>query len=817
MDSAFLILIRGVIHLYDVISFPVYLFIDKPWKVLKKINYIRSEVHEEELFKSDEDLELKKEDDAEPDDVEISKETWTCSWPRSSVQTPLGKCNTFAEGLSRAMQIHRGKKAFGYRKILGVENDNHQGSNGALRNGNISNHNYVNKSNGHVKKETYKVHEDQNNNGNYDNNNNKKDTTRIEGISNGKTSSTEQIQINKQIKRKVLSSEYTWINYEVLDNRLNDIVSGLTSIGVKYQDKVVVILETRLEWSMTAYALMRMGSVLCTMFSTLGLQGFIYGINELQSEVVITNFDNANSILCNLDKLPSIKKVIVVIDSAVGDSVSQLPTPEGVEVMEFYALESRGRDTSKSTETFHPQPDDLALIMYSSGTTGNPKGVMFTQQMLSSAYDVAYSTIFDRLWPEEMQSIFDDVTFQPRYMSYLPIAHIFEFIFNSLLFESGFAIGFASPFTAFEGSIGLSKDSLPDVKVLNPHVICSVPLILERIKGKIKEQLKSKPKLIQNLFAFGIDYKNFWNSRGFKTRLLDRLLFKKTHDILGVNAKVVLAGSAPLAVETHRFMRNVLNVNLLQGYGTTETQALVMVQDHHDYDFGSSGFVHHNLKLKLQDWKEGGYGVNDQPNPRGELLIGGNHVSLGYFMKEQETNESFFTDSKGMRWFVSGDIVSIDRIKGTVTIIDRKKDLIKLQNGEFVSLGKIEAGLKDDPVIDNVLVAASSLHSFVVAVILPDKDQLTKLAKLILGEEDTSQLSFSDICGNKQVIGAVRASITETAKRIGLTRIEIPVKIFITDQEWTPTSGLVTASLKIKRKALLDYYQNQIQDMIHSK
>ena len=822
-------LIKGIVFIYDIITYPIYFILDQPWKALKQIHSPRSQAHEEPLVKRQTvDNKIVEEEES------ISVETWTCHWPKTSSKelqgkTPHGICDTFAASLSCAMKIHSGKKALGYRMIMGVEEPTAED---AVKNGvmNDVKKNGVNGSiireNGHHKKrihdETITKTNKNDINNKHDvngNNHNHKSNGKIPA-SNGVANATSNAHTSlKPMKKKILSSEYTWINYDVLDKRLEDLVFGLESLGVKYQDKVTVILETRLEWSLAAYSIIRMGSVLCTMFSTLGVEGFMYGINELESEVVITNFENAKSILSNLDKLPSIKKVVVVVDKPLGDSVDQLPVVEGVEVFDFSTLETRGRDLRRSQPNLkrqEPQPQDLALIMYSSGTTGKPKGVMFTQKMLASAYDVGFSTIFDRVWPEEMQQL-NDPSFQPFYMSYLPIAHIFEFMFNSMLFQSGFAIGFATPFTVFEGSIALSKDSLPDVKVLNPHVICTVPLILERIKSKIKEQLKSKPLLVQEIFFFGIDYKRYWNSRGFQTRIMDSILFKKTHDILGSNCRIVLSGSAPLAAETHRFMRSVLNVKLIQGYGTTETQALVMVQDNYDYCFGSSGFSHDNMKLKLQDWKEGGYSVSDKPNPRGELLIGGDHVSLGYFKKEEETKESFFTDEKGLLWFVSGDIVSIDKDKGTVTIIDRKKDLIKLQNGEFVALGKIEAALKDDPIVDNVLVTASSFDSFVVAVVLPERDQLIKLAKSILGEDMVDRMSFQEICFSERVVSAVRASIIETSNRVGLKRIEVPVNIFITDQEWTPTSGLVTASFKIKRRALLDHYVHQVNQMITSK
>ena len=195
------------------------------------------------------------------------------------------------------------------------------------------------------------------------------------------------------------------------------------------------------------------------------------------------------------------------------------------------------------------------------------------------------------------------------------------------------------------------------------------------------------------------------------------LIFRKFRAIVGGNLRVLLSGGAPLAPDCHNFCRTLLGINLLQGYGLTETAATACIPDGSDLSTERVGGPLQEVDIRLVDWQEGGYTVTDQQGPRGEVVIGGGHVAKEYFGMPDKTEEEFFTDN-GKRWFRTGDIGQM-MPNGTIKLIDRKKDLVKLQLGEYVSLGKVESLLKIHPAIENICVVADSNQSHTVALVVP--------------------------------------------------------------------------------------------------
>ena len=249
----------------------------------------------------------------------------------------------------------------------------------------------------------------------------------------------------------------------------------------------------------------------------------------------------------------------------------------------------------------------------------------------------------------------------------------------------------------------------------------------------------------------------------------------------------------------------------------TEAFALVTVCDGCDWSLGTVGSLHPGIKIKLTDWSEGGYHSTDEPFPRGELVIGGKHVSSGYYNRPDETKENFFYDKQQLRWYVTGDIVELNTETGTLRIIDRKKDLVKMANGEFISLGKIESALRLDRFVENIYVHATANHC--IAFILPNVDNITTLANELLregedhAEEDSSKVTLQSICTNTIVRQSVIDSLNETARKANLSPIETPKQIYLECNTWTPENGLVTATLKVRRKQLQLHYQKTIAQL----
>merc|ERR1711936_1184293 len=210
------------------------------------------------------------------------------------------------------------------------------------------------------------------------------------------------------------------------------------------------------------------------------------------------------------------------------------------------------------------------------------------------------------------------------------------------------------------------------------------------------------------------------------------------------------------------------------GYGLTETASCATVTHTRDRVTGRVGAPLYDTDIKLVNWEEGGYRVTDTPNPRGEVHVGGDNVAVGYFKNEKETQANFYEEN-GRRWFRTGDIGEFDQ-DGVLKIIDRKKDLVKHQHGEYVSYGKTESVLKTAPIVENICAYANPDRDFIIAILIPDKNQLK-----------------------------------DYGIKNGLKNFEIPTKVLIVLDEWTPDNGLATAAFKIRRKFIYDEYRKEIE------
>merc|ERR1712227_878903 len=222
------------------------------------------------------------------------------------------------------------------------------------------------------------------------------------------------------------------------------------------------------------------------------------------------------------------------------------------------------------------------------------------------------------------------------------------------------------------------------------------------------------------------------------TPIMNKIIFSKFKAIVGGNLRILLSGGAPLAPDAHDFVRTCLGITLLQGYGLTETCATACIPDGSDLSTGRVGAPLQEVDVRLINWDEGGYTVTDQQGPRGEIVVGGSHVAKEYYAMAEKTEEEFFNDN-GKRWFRTGDIGQM-MSDGTIKIIDRKKDLVKLQGGEYVSLGKVESLMKLHKGVENVCIYADPTRMHTVAMVIPTavwlEEVQDKLGKAGLSRED---------------------------------------------------------------------------------
>lgn len=244
-------------------------------------------------------------------------------------------------------------------------------------------------------------------------------------------------------------------------------------------------------------------------------------------------------------------------------------------------------------------------------------------------------------------------------IGFLPLAHVFELLAESVALLTGVPIGYSTPNTLIDSSSKIMKGCKGDASVLKPTAMTSVPLILDRISKGINDKVNNGSPLQKVIFQFAYNYKAKWTRRGYTTPFLDRLIFKKVAQLLGGRIRAIITGGAPLSADTHEQIGLCLCVEVCQGYGLTETTAGASIMDQWDMTFGRVGAPSSMTIMRLINWEEGNYCVTNKPYPQGEIILGGENVSEGYYELPGKTEEDFFTDAEGIRWFKTGDVGEI--------------------------------------------------------------------------------------------------------------------------------------------------------------
>ncbi|XP_073497223.1 long-chain-fatty-acid--CoA ligase 4 isoform X2 [Phyllobates terribilis] len=602
-------------------------------------------------------------------------------------------------------------------------------------------------------------------------------------------------QPNGKVFKKLILGEYKWLSYEEVNTRVNHLGSGLAALDLKPRSTVAIFCETRVEWMITAQACFKYNFPLVTLYATLGEDAVAFGLNESGATHLITSSELLETKLkCVLSQVINIKHIIYV-----GKNINKSEYPAFLEVHNMEEVEELGaKQENLSNPSSRPLPTDLAVVMYTSGSTGRPKGVMMVHSNLIAGMSGQCERI-PGLGPKD------------TYIGYLPLAHVLEMTAEISCVTYGCRIGYSSPLTLSDQSSKIKKGSKGDCSVLRPTLMAAVPEIMDRIYKNVMSKVQEMNVIQRTLFKLGYDYKLEQIKKGYDAPLCNVVLFKKVKALLGGNVRMMLCGGAPLSPQTQRFMNICFCCPVGQGYGLTETCGAGSITEVSDYSTGRVGAPLTCCEIKLRDWLEGGYTNEDQPHPRGEIVIGGQNVSMGYFKNDEKSLEDFYVDDNGQRWFCTGDIGEFHP-DGCLQIIDRKKDLVKLQAGEYVSLGKVEAALKNCSLIDNICAYANSLQSYVVSFVVPNQKKLTSLA-LQNGIEGT----WEEICNNPTMEAEVLKEIKEVASSMKLERFEIPIKVRLSPDPWTPETGLVTDAFKLKRKELKNHYLNDIERMYGGK
>uniref|UniRef100_A0A7N9CAU2 long-chain-fatty-acid--CoA ligase n=1 Tax=Macaca fascicularis TaxID=9541 RepID=A0A7N9CAU2_MACFA len=582
----------------------------------------------------------------------------------------------------------------------------------------------------------------------------------------------DEVQPNGKIFKKVILGQYNWLSYEDVFVRALNFGNGLQMLGQKPKTNIAIFCETRAEWMIAAQACFMYNFQLVTLYATLGGPAIVHGLNETEVTNIITSKELLQTKLKDIVSLVPCLRHIITVD---GKPPTWSEFPKGVIVHTMAAVEALGAKASMENQPHSkPLPSDIAVIMYTSGSTGLPKGVMISHSNI-----IAGITGMAERIPELGE---EDV-----YIGYLPLAHVLELSAELVCLSHGCRIGYSSPQTLADQEI------------------------MDRIYKNVMNKVNEMSSFQRNLFILAYNYKMEQISKGRNTPLCNSFVFRKVRSLLGGNIRLLLCGGAPLSATTQRFMNICFCCPVGQGYGLTESAGAGTITEVWDYNTGRVGAPLVCCEIKLKNWEEGGYFNTDKPHPRGEILIGGQNVTMGYYKNEAKTKADFFEDENGQRWLCTGDIGEFDP-DGCLKIIDRKKDLVKLQAGEYVSLGKVEAALKNLPLVDNICAYANSYHSYVIGFVVPNQKELTELAR-----KKGLKGTWEELCNSCEMENEVLKVLSEAAISASLEKFEIPVKIRLSPEPWTPETGLVTDAFKLKRKELKTHYQADIERMYGRK
>ncbi|KAL2924300.1 Long chain acyl-CoA synthetase 8 [Bienertia sinuspersici] len=586
---------------------------------------------------------------------------------------------------------------------------------------------------------------------------------------------------------KVHLGEYKWETYGQVFDRACNFASGLVNLGHDANTRVAIFSETRAEWFIALQGCLRQNVTVVTIYASLGEEALIYSLNETQVSTLICDwkqFKKASSIISKLeteDGAPS--------DSGISNGMVDLKVSSCREV------EKLGKDNPLGPRL--PEKDDIAVIMYTSGSTGE---LMTHGNIVATA--AAVMTVVPNLGRNDV------------YLAYLPLAHVLELEAETVMLASGAAIGYGTTLTLTDTSNKIKKGTKGDVSVLQPTLMAAVPAIIDRVRDGVLKKVEEKGGFVKKLF--NVAYKrrlaavegSWFGAWGLERYIWDVIVFKKIQSVLGGRIRFMLCGGAPLSGESQRFINICMGAPIGQGYGLTETCAGAAFSEWDDNTVGRVGPPLPCCYIKLVSWEEGGYTTSDKPMPRGEIVIGGHSVTVGYFKNEDKTKEEYKVDENGMRWFYTGDIGQFHP-DGCLEIIDRKKDIVKLQHGEYISLGKVEAALMSCKYVGNIMVYADPYHNNCVALVVPSHSELEKWAQ----ESGIQYRSFSELCEKAEAIKEVQASLSKVGKDARLDKFEIPAKIKLLPDPWTPESGLVTAALKLKREQVKNKFKDELNKL----
>lgn len=539
---------------------------------------------------------------------------------------------------------------------------------------------------------------------------------------------------------------------------VQELAAGLVALGVQKGDRVALHCATRIEFTYFDYAIWAAGAATTTIYETSSPDQVKWIIQDSGAVALISEGADTYASYDEVKgDLPDCRNVFVIDDGAVA-TISGMATDE-----------SRAELKDRIDSIAH---GDLATLVYTSGTTGLPKGCMLTHE--NFAWEVVQVD-------DQMAELFSD---DNRTLFFLPLAHIFARIAQSACVTNGVHIAYSS-------GIPNLLEELPMVK---PTWVFSVPRVFEKIYNgaKAKADADGKGSIFDRATSVAIAYSQGID-RGkvsFGTKLqhgiFDKLVYGKLRDVFGGDIKYAISGGAPLGARLGHYFRGI-GIVALEGYGLTETSAAATANKPQAIRVGTVGRPIQGSSVGIAD--------------DGEVLVKGQHVFKGYWQNEEATREAIDEDG----WFHSGDIGALDE-EGFLTITGRKKEILVTAAGKNVAPAVLEDRMRSNPLVSQVMVVGDA-KPFIAALVTLDEEALPAWA----AAHDKADMSVADLHSDEDVLAEVQKSVDDANKAV--SRAEAIKTFRVLPHDLTIEGGELTPTLKVKRSVVASKYAGVIDDI----
>ena len=560
------------------------------------------------------------------------------------------------------------------------------------------------------------------------------------------------------------------VTWAQVDARVRPIAAGLVALGMKSQDRVAIASSTRFEWVSADLAVMLAGAATTAIYPTTSDSDVAYIVADSQSRIVFAENDaQIAKLRANRPSLPDVVKVVTFDGTADGDWVISLADLEQLGTAHLAQAPSVVDDRIQAVE-----PQHLATLVYTSGTTGRPKGVRLSHDCWT--YEVAAVDAIHLLSQDDLQYL------------WLPLAHVLGKVLLTLPLQIGFP-------TVLDGRVDKIVDNMA---VVSPTFMGAAPRIFEKAYARITTSMSAEAGAKARLFDWAIGVGRrvaALRAQGRSASVLlaaqfviaDALVLNKIQARFGGRIRFFISGSAALNADVARWF-DAAGLLILEGYGLTESSAASFVNRPGSYVFGSVGWPLPGTEVAIA--------------PDGEIMLKGPGVMAGYHNLPQDTAETVDPDG----WLHTGDIGNLDE-RGFLRITDRKKDLFKTSNGKHVAPSAIESIFQGVCPYASQLIVEGEGRTFVSALVALDPDAIAGWA----AENGMAEMPYAELVSSPAVRQLVQGCIDELNAK--LNRWETIKKFLILDRDLTIEQGELTPSMKLKRRVVADRYKNELDSL----